>query len=115
LVAKNKVVDGSYLGKSVIYSSRQVSIITGNDEIIDLNDKTIKVYEALELGTENNASDEFMLDVAGGALLGFIGIIFGLFANKKRAFVISLDFNDGNKSKIEVNYKIYKKLTRLLS
>ena len=115
MVAKNKVVDGSYLGKIVRYSSRQVLIITGSDETIDLNDSSVKAYEALELGSKNNASDEFMLDVAGGALLGFIGIIFGLFANKKRVFIISLEFNDGNKSKIEVNYKIYKKLTRLLA
>lgn len=113
--AKNKVIAGDYQGKSVLCSLGQVSISTGLFSSIDVNKKNVSNYEVVTDEHRKSAASGVARGLVGGALLGPVGMLAGgISAKSKGIYQIAIEFNDGKRSLIEVDDKIYKAITKAL-
>lgn len=113
--AKNKVISGDYLNKSIIQvSGKQASIVVGLMKQIQLNRSTVAEYEVVNEESRKSAASAVGRGLAGSLLLGPVGVLAGLSAKSKGVHIIALRFLDGKKSLIEVDDKIYKTLLTVL-
>ena len=109
--AKNKVIAGDYEGCSVgdygIYLKKNSY---NHKDILDIDCDTIERYEVIDEKTQKSASSAILRGFAGAVLLGGVGLLAGLSAKSKGTHILTLYFNDGKKSLIEINDRIYKNL-----
>ena len=102
-MAKNQVVSGDYVGKSVNLSYGRVSIAH-----IIISKDSVESFEILDETQRKSASSAIMRAGAGALLLGPVGLAAGLSAKSKGSNLIALVFKNGKKSLIEVDNKIKK-------
>lgn len=108
LGAKNKVIAGDYINNSVITSLGIVTLMKGFKSIIEINKDTVDDYEVVDSETKKSAASAVGRGLAGGLLLGPVGLLAGLSAKKKGIYVMAIQFKDGKKSLLEINDKVYK-------
>jgi len=108
LGAKNKVIAGDYINNSVITSLGIVTLMKGFKSIIEINKDTVDDYEVVDSETKKSAASAVGRGLAGGLLLGPVGLLAGLSAKNKGIYVVAIQFKDGKKSLLEINDKIYK-------
>jgi hypothetical protein len=111
--AKNKVIAGDYKGKGI-------SGGIGAPSISNLLGKNIRLTSA-EVAKYELVTDEIRKSMASGAARGIIGTIaLGpivgiagvLSAKSKGVYQVAIEFNDGKKSLLEVDKKIYQKIVK---
>jgi len=109
--AKNKVIAGDYEGCNVgelgIFLNKNSH---GYKDILSIDFETVERYEVIDEKTQKSATSAILRGFAGAVLLGGVGLLAGLSAKSKGIYVLAIYFNDGKKSLIEVNDKIYKNL-----
>ena len=114
-MAKNKVIAGDYTGKEIggggILSAY---IILGTfKKPFDLTNENIESYEVVTDEHRKSASSGIARGLAGGFLLGPVGLIAGgISAKTKGTYQIAIQFKDGKRSLVEVSDKIYKAIVR---
>lgn len=107
--AKNAVVNGDYKGKLVNQVSGKAYINIGLfKKDIDLNSGTIESYEVMNEEHQKSASSAVGRAAVGSLLLGPIGLLAGVSAKTKGAYMVAVQFKDGKRSLLEVDEKIYK-------
>ena len=111
--AKNKVIAGDYNGCKIVMSLGVVMIQKGFKHIA-LNKQNVNEYEVMDSETRKNAVSAVGRAFVGGVLIGPIGWLAAISAKRKGIHTIALEFEDGKKSLIEVDEKIYKSLVRAL-
>lgn len=107
--AKNKVLEGDYKGKQVISSG----IVLGFLKTVNFDKKTVKAIEVLDSETRTSGTSAVARGALGAAFLGPVGLLAGATAKKKGVHLVAVEFQDGKKSLMEVDKKIYKKLLAL--
>lgn len=113
--AKNKVIAGDYEGVYISYALGQISLATGFFKSVDINKKNVANYEVITDEHRKSAASGVARGLVGGALLGPVGMLAGgISAKSKGIYQIAIEFNDGKRSLIEVDDKIYKAITKAL-
>lgn len=114
MAAKNKVIAGDYEGKQLTHAFGSVSLTTGLFKTMLLDKTTVKEYEVLDEESRKSATSAVGRAFVGGVILGPVGWLAGLSAKSKGTHTVALEFNDGKKSLIEVDKKIYSALIKKL-
>ena len=110
--AKNMVIAGDYVGKSITNVSGVVQIFLDRQNYILLDKFSIDVYDVITEDTRKSAASGIARGAVGAALLGPVGMLAGLSAKNKSTVTIAIRFKDGKNSLIEVDEKIYKSFVR---
>lgn len=112
--AKNKVIAGEYTGKQVLYTLGFSSISIGTfKKALSLDKDNVKSYELITDEHRKSAASGVARGLVGGALLGPVGMLAGgLSAKNKGIFQVAIEFNDGKRSLIEVDDKIYNSIVK---
>lgn len=109
--AKNAVIAGDYQGKLLSCTAGCVFISLGFLKSLELNKKTVSSIEVITDEHRKSAASGVARGLVGGALLGPVGMLAGgLSAKSKGIYQIAVEFNDGKRSLLEVDDKIYKAL-----
>ncbi|MFV3013539.1 SHOCT domain-containing protein [Clostridium botulinum] len=111
--AKNKVIDGAYKGKNVVVTALGVTIVVGLLKKVMINESTVENYEVFDSEKKTSATSAIGRGAVGSLFLGPIGLLAATSAKKKGVHVIAVEFKDGEKSLLEVDEKIYKKMLLL--
>ena len=107
--AKNKVIAGAYNGKMVDSAVGKAYIITKFMKQVNLDSTTVESYEVLNNEQSKSMGSGIAKGIVGGALFGVAGAVAGGMAAKTNGiYQISIQFNDGKKSLLEVDEKVYK-------
>lgn len=111
--AKNKVIAGDYLNKPVIgVAGIPLLAINFKDEI-RFNNDTVAKYELITDEHRKSAASGVARGLVGGAILGPVGMLAGgISAKSKGIYHLAIEFQDGKKSLIEVDDKIYKLIVK---
>jgi hypothetical protein len=112
--AKNKVIAGDYEGKAVMQTFGIVNVAIGFTKSVEINKNTVDTYEVVDESTRKSAASAVGRGLAGGLLLGPVGMLAGLSAKSKGTHVIAIQFKDGKKSLLEIDDKIYSALMKKL-
>ncbi|CDA71491.1 putative uncharacterized protein [Ruminococcus sp. CAG:579] len=111
--AKNKVIAGDYEGSPVILFFGGSTGIKFNKEQIMLNSKNVEKYEVITDEQRKSAASGVARGIVGGALLGPVGLLAGgLSAKSKGIYQVAVQFNEGKRSLLEIDEKIYKALVK---
>ena len=112
--AKNKVIAGDYEGKQVDQVRGNAYIILGLfKKNIDLNRSNVSQYELVTDEHRKSAASGVARGLVGKALLGPVGLLAGgLSAKSKGIYQVVVEFNDGKRSLIECDDKIYKAIIK---
>ncbi|MBY6836009.1 hypothetical protein FDG50_00490 [Clostridium botulinum] len=104
--AKNKVVNGDYINERVYKEILGKNLsIGGKKSIFKTN---VKKYEVIDQTTSKGAISAIIRGSLGIALLGGVGILAGLSAKSKVIHLVAIEFNDGKRSLLEIDEKLYK-------
>lgn len=114
MAARNKVIAGDYEGKMIIQTFGQLSINSVFKTYVDLNKKTIKEYEIINEKSQKSIVSAVGRGFVGSLVLGPAGLLAGLSAKSKSTHLMAVQFNDGKKSLLEIDDKIYDKLIKIL-
>jgi len=106
--AKNAVVNGDYKGKLVGQGGGKAFISVGLIKSIKLDATTIEAYEVMDEQHQKSASSAVGRAAVGSLLLGPVGLLAGVSAKTKGAYMVAVQFKDGKRSLMEVDEKIYK-------
>lgn len=110
-MAKNKVIEGYYIGCDIISSFGESYILTGFTKTLTLDKTTIESYEVVTGETKKSATSVATRALVGGLLFGGVGLLAGgLSAKNKTDYLIALNFKDGKRCLIDVDEKIYKNI-----
>ena len=112
--AKNRVVAGDYLGKSVTQTFGMVSILIGFTKSVLLNKDNVESYEVVDESSRKSAASAVGRGLVGSFVLGPVGLLAGLSAKSKGTHAVAVQFKDGKKSLLEIDDKIYSALMKLL-
>ncbi len=112
-MARNKVIAGEYEG-SMVMGFVTPGIYATPSTPIELTKENVANYEVITEDHRKSATSGIARGLVGGALLGPVGLLAGLTAKTKGTHVIAIEFNDGNKSLIEIDEKLYKALIQRL-
>lgn len=107
--AKNKVIAGDYEGMTV-------TAMLGNIHIGPhmFGSYNIENCELVTDEIQKSAASGVARGIIGGALLGPVGMVVGATtAKSKGIYTVAVQFNDGKKSLLEVDDKIYKSLVKI--
>lgn len=111
--AKNAVIAGDYAGKLLSCTSGRVFISLGFLKSLELTKKTVESVELITDEHRKSAASGVARGIVGGALLGPVGMLAGsVSAKDKGIYQVAIQFNDGKKSLVEVDDKIYKSLIK---
>lgn len=109
-MAKNSVIEGAYKGKFITSNFTGVSIYISWTKEVYINRDTVADYEVIDSNERTSATSALGRGLAGGVLLGPLGLAFALTAKKKGTHLVAIEFKDGERSLIEIDSKIYKRL-----
>ena len=126
-VAKNKVISGLYSGKRIVIKSfirqkdkqftrlKYLAIQADFTDFIIINEQNIKSIEIInQEGVQTDTGSSIARGIAGGLLLGGAGIIAGASMGKQNSInLLQINWNDGQKSLVEVNYNILSMLNTI--
>jgi hypothetical protein len=112
--AKNKVISGDYLNKFIILKGSRVCISRGIFNLLDINKTNVVDYEVVDQESRKSAASAVGRGLAGGLLLGPVGVLAGLSAKNKGTHIIAVQFWDGKKSLLEVDDNRYKAIIKNL-
>ncbi len=112
--AKNRVIAGDYVGKLITSALGFVILQTGIFKSFNLDKTTVKEYEIMDEKSQKSAASAVGRAFVGGVILGPVGLLAGLSAKSKGIHTLAIEFNDGKKSLIEVDDKIYSVLIKTL-
>ncbi|HJV45278.1 MAG TPA: hypothetical protein VJ824_06080, partial [Bacillota bacterium] len=112
--AKNKVVAGDYQGKMVGQVFGVPYISTGFTKSMNLDKTTVESYELVDESSRKSATSAVGRGLAGGLLLGPVGMLAGLSAKSKGTHTVAVEFKDGKRSLLEIDDKIYQALVKKL-
>lgn len=107
-MAQNKVIAGEYEGKNLMLGRNEVLLYTSFTKSFPLNRQTVSSYEVITEEHRKSAISGISRGLVGGALLGPVGLLAGLSAKNKGTHTIAIEFEDGKRSLIEINEKLYK-------
>lgn len=110
--AKNRVIAGDYMGKSVTGVGGIVQICVDFKTLVPLNKFGVESYEVITEDTRKSALSGVARGAVGAALLGPVGMLAGLSAKNKSTVTLAIRFKDGKNSLIEVDEKIHKKIVQ---
>ncbi len=111
--AKNKVIAGDYVGKSISGSFGIVSINVGVAKLIYLNNETVESYEVVTDEHVKSVKSGISRGLVGSFLLGPVGGIVGATHGKvKGVYQVAIQFKSGERSLVEVDDKIYKAIIK---
>ncbi len=113
-MAQNKVIAGDYQGKNLLKGRNEVLLYTTFTKSFPLNKSTITSYELITEEHRKSAVSGVSRGLVGGVLLGPVGLLAGLSAKNKGTHVIAIEFEDGKKSLIEIDEKLYKILIQTM-
>ena len=113
-MAKNTVIAGDFMGGIVSASLGMVSIAKGFSVRRDINKSTVVNYEIIDESKRKSAGSAVGRGLAGSLLLGPVGMLAGLSAKSKGTHTLAIEFEDGKKSMIEVDDKVYKVIMKVL-
>lgn len=107
--AKNKVIAGEYAGNQVFCALGIPSIDAGFfKKSIFLNKENVSSYELITDEHRKSAASGVVRGLVGGALLGPVGMLAGgMSAKSKGIYQVAIEFQDGKRSLVEVDDKIY--------
>lgn len=108
--AKNTVIAGDYLYKSVSTVLGMPAIGIGFGKSLFLDKDNVESYELITDEHRKSAVSGVSRGLVGGVLLGPVGLLAGLSAKNKSTMVVAIEFKDGKKSLIEMDGKVYKAL-----
>lgn len=109
-MAKNSVIEGAYKGKFLTSNFTGVSIFVSWTKEVYLNKDTVAEYEVIDSDRKTSTSSAVTRGLVGGLALGPLGLAFGFTAKKKGTHLIAIEFKSGERSLIEIDDKIYKRL-----
>lgn len=112
--AKNKVIAGDYVGKTLNHMLGVVSIPTGLFKNVLVDRNTVESYEIVDEEKRKSAMSAVGRGLAGSLVLGLPGLLVGLTAKSKGTHIIAVQFKDGKKSLLEVDDKINSALMKAL-
>lgn len=112
--AKNRVIAGDYMGKSVTGVAGAVQICVDFKTLIPLDKFGVESYDVVTEDTRKSAASGVARGAVGAALLGPVGMLAGLSAKNKSTVTIAVRFKDGKNSLLEVDEKIYKKFVQAM-
>ena len=75
-------------------------------------DQVLSHYETITEEKMKSGTSAIMRGALGAAVLGPVGILAGLTAKNKEIHTIAIEWNDGEKTLIEVDEKIYKQIIK---
>lgn len=107
-MAKNKVIAGDYQGNNILASFGNVVLATSVFKNFPLDKTTVKEYEIIDEESRKSATSAVGRAFVGGVILGPVGWLAGLSAKSKKTHTIALEFEDGKRSLIEVDGKVFK-------
>lgn len=110
--AKNRVIAGDYMGKSVTAVAGAVQICVDFKTLIPLDKFEVESYDVITEDTRKSAASGVARGAVGAALLGPVGMLAGLSAKNKSTITVAIRFKDGKNSLLEVDEKIYKKFVQ---
>lgn len=104
----NKVLAGKYEGKSIMTTKGKVLIAKGFSPV-EISNENVLNYEVITEEHRKSAASGVARGLVGGALLGPVGALAGgISAKSKGTYQIAIEFNDGSRSLIEIDSKVYK-------
>lgn len=110
----NKVLAGKYEGKSIMTTKGKVLLATGFSPV-EISKENVLNYEVITEEHRKSAASGVARGLVGGALIGPVGMLAGgLSAKNKGTYQLAIEFNDGSRSLIEVDNKVYKTLIKQL-
>jgi len=108
--ARNKVVSGDFKGRSVTLSLTSTPVIKGFFTKRKLNRKTVSNYELVKDEQLKSTGSAVSRGLVGGLIGGGLGMVAGAVTGKNKGiYVVAVQFNDGKRSLIELDSKIYTK------
>ena len=107
-MAKNAVIAGDYEGSLIMGFVTPGIYSNPKKPPLELTKANITKYEIITEEHRKSAASGIARGLIGGALLGPVGLLAGLTAKTKGTHIIALEFNDGKRSVIEIDEKIYK-------
>lgn len=110
--AKNKVISGDYMNKPIMATGGKILIVCGFTKRIEISKSTVRDYEIIDEEKRKSAASAVGRGLAGGLLLGPVGLLAGLSAKSKGIHTVAVQFMDGTKSLLEIDEKIYKELVK---
>lgn len=99
--AKNRVIAGDYLGKSLILGMGKPSLVVGFGKNYYLTKDVVESYELITDEHRKSAASGVARGLVGGALLGPVGLLAGGLSAKIKGYIRLLS-----------NLKTVKKLNR---
>lgn len=115
-MASNRVLNGDYknapCGMCMDAHYSHVEIRDTVDGCIPLTRTTVINYTVVDAEERRSATSGVLRAGAGALLLGPIGLAAGLSAKRKGTYTIAVMFNDGKRSLIEIDEKLYKQFIR---
>lgn len=110
-MAKNMVIAGDFKGDSVYISFLTDEVHIGN---FNVNKQTIANIEIVDEDSRKSAASALGRAAVGAIALGGIGIVAGLTGKNKKSYTLSVEFKSGERSLIEVDEKIYKRIITIM-
>ncbi|NRT79447.1 hypothetical protein [Clostridium beijerinckii] len=104
--AQNKVIKGDYNGMTIRESCNTLYI--GYNNLISISKYKVKNYEVIDQSAKKSAVSAVGRGAVGAMLLGPVGLLAGLSAKSKGIYLIAIEFENGKRSLIEIDDKLYK-------
>lgn len=113
--AKNTVLAGDYAGRNVLCKGKKIYFEKLMYAPVVVDETTVARYEVIDKESSKSLSSAFGRGLVGSALFGTVGMAAGVMSAKNAtSVIISIEFNNGDKSLVEVDQKIYKVLLETL-
>lgn len=109
----NKVIGGDYRGQGLMRTINGVNITLPFFKMIKICKDTVDSYEVLDKNAQTSSFDAVRRANNWSFFFGSSGYAAALGANKK-TYLIAIQFKDGKRSLLEVDYKIFKSITSAL-
>ncbi|MCF6464207.1 hypothetical protein [Clostridium sp. Cult1] len=113
-MAKNMVIAGDYKNKLLGSTMKYLTIKTGFRKSVPISKETVEAYEVVDEEHRTKAMSAIGRGMVGSLALGPAGLLAGLSAKKKKAYLVAIKFKDGKESLIEMNDIMYKHLVQTL-
>ena len=116
-MASNKVIAGDYSGYRVKAGWSGMAFLpplfSQHGEPVVIDRYTVASYELVANESNRSVVSSVVRGLIGERLLGTVGMLSGITtARDKGVFTVSINFNDGRRSLIEVGNKQYKALIK---
>ena len=113
--AKNAVIAGDYEGRRAVCNGNLLFFDKFLSTPIRLDKNTVKSYNVVDQNAHKDVVSLFTRGLIGNFLLGGVGMAAGVLSAKNNdVFIVVVEFNNGDKSLIEIDRKIYTTMLKVL-